>query len=146
MPVYHTRPDVETLIDHATGPQTVQTPWGITTVRAGDLLVPHGDRTVPIPEALWSRWFEVREPAPSAEVDAVRVWPNEPFAEWLRRDLEDYSREVLGEEPPNFPRKGELAKWVAGKVRIDENGWHWSTEPKQKVPLLASRIEAKVHG
>lgn len=118
MPNYRSRPDVEMLVDVSTGDQTVHTPWGIISARAGDMMVPHGDRTVPIPGALWQRWFEVPVVAPPAK--PKREWPDAPFAEWLRRELEEYAVEVIGEEPPHFPRKGELAKWIEKRRQAAE--------------------------
>lgn len=113
MPRFRTLAGVEMSVDIATGTQTVQTPWGIVAIRAADVIVPDGTRTVPIPLRVWHQFFE---PVVQAPVEASRVWPDMPFTEWLRKDLEDYARDVIGKAPPNFPRKGELAKWVAERV------------------------------
>lgn len=114
MPTFRTKP-AEIAVDRATGALTLGTPWGIVAIREGDMIVPDGDRAVPIPERLWRQWFDDASapiPAPPAFVA-----PALPLAEWLRADLERYAVEVLGEEPPRFPRKALLVQWVSERAR-----------------------------
>ena len=44
--------EVEHHVDVSTGVQAIHTPWGIVTAQADDVLVPHGNAVVPIPQRL----------------------------------------------------------------------------------------------
>lgn len=77
-----TKPDVQMAVDVSSGEQVCETPWGIFPIRRDDVLVPHGNKTVPVPKALWQQWFDEYVPEPAVEAEPAKADPADTTPDW----------------------------------------------------------------
>lgn len=99
--------------DVTTGEQVAITPWGNMVARAGDVLVPYGNKVVLVPLGLLMAWFaigngvdEVEEEEPIVRLEPDRpAWWEDGRPAWWQRLAQELDRQPTAEDLNSYAER-----------------------------------------